>query len=171
MEYRRIIPNTRDFAERYYLMKRIIAVLLLAVLVLSCVACQGTDGETTATTTENATEKYHPDPDKMALTEEELSQGYKLYQGIFYDQTSGEVGGYLLYDTDKDCVYELPQTISQPDDFFDGFSSGDTVKIKGYDRDGLRYYYINASQISLVTEGDVSNIPDDILEKFNNHKW
>ena len=166
-----MIPNTRDFAERCYFMKKIIALFLLAVLVLTFAACQGTDGETTATTTENATEKYHPDPDKMALTEEELSQGYKLYQGILYDQTSGEVGGYLLYDTDKDCVYELPQTIRQPDDFFDGFSSGDIVKIKGYDRDGLRYYYINASQISLVTEGDVSNIPDDILEKFNNHKW
>ena len=167
-----MIPNTRDFAERCYFMKKIIALFLLAVLVLTFAACQGTDGETTATTTENATEKYHPDPDKMALTEEELSQGYKLYQGILYDQTSGEAGGYLLYDTNEHRFYALPRTIFQPDDFFDGFSSGDTVKLKGYDRDGLsKFSWIRASQISLVAEGDVSNIPDDILEEFNNHKW
>ena len=167
MEYRRIIPNTRDFAERYYLMKKIIAVLLLAVLVLSCVACQGTDGETTATTTENTAEKYHPDPDKMALTEEEQSQGYKLYQGIFYDKNGDEVGGYVLYDTDKDYVYDLPQTIHQPDDFFNGFSTGDIVKLKGYDRDVMGDLYINASQISLVTDGDISSIPEEILEKLS----
>ena len=148
-------------------MKKIIAILLLAVLVLTFAACQGTSGETTtATTTENTAEKYHPDPDKMALTEKELSQGYKLYQGIFYDKNGDEVGGYVLYDTDKDYVYDLTKTIWQPDDFFDGFSSGDTVKLKGYDRDGGRRCYINASQISLVTKGDVSNIPEEILEKL-----
>jgi len=162
-----MIPNTHDFAERYFFMKKIIALFLLAVLVLTFAACQGTDGETTATTTENTTEKYHPDPDKMAVTEEELSQGYKLYQGIFYDKNGDEVGGYVLYDTDKDYVYDLTKTISRPDDFFDGFSSGDTVKLKGYDRDGGRRYYISASQISLVTKGDVSSIPEEILEKLS----
>ena len=81
--------------------------------------------------------------------------------------SGGMLGLFLLGYLSKKA-----RNIDAPDDFFDGFSSGDTVKLKGYDRDGLsKFSWIRASQISLVAEGDVSNIPDDILEEFNNHKW
>ena len=144
-------------------MKRLIAILLLAVMMISCIACQASEDETKDTENEENEIDYTPEnPDDIVVSDEELDKGYKIHQGYFYY----EDGGYYFYDTSADSIYQISQTIFMPDDIFDGFSTGDTVRMKAVLKEVARSYFIEPRQISLVSDGDSSSIPAEILERF-----
>ncbi len=144
-------------------MKKIISVLLLAFVLLSCAACQIQEDEPEKSETEKPTVDYHPAPENMTVSADEQQKGYRLYQGFFYY----EGGAYYFYDTTEQNLYWIPLTIFVPDDFYDGCSTGDTVKIKGIEqyRTGSGYS-LDSSQISVVREGEASDIPANVMSMF-----
>ena len=151
-------------------MKKLIAILLLAVMMISCIACQASDDKSKDTENERNEADYHPEsPDDIVVSEEEQQKGYKIYQGYYYCEGNSR----CLYDTVNQKLYYLPQLIGamMPSDFYEGFSTGDTVRIKATMAEfGRNTYELKGKQIALVSEGDVSDIPAEILEKFENFK-
>ena len=146
-------------------MKRIVSVLLLVCLLLSLAACQITGADPQDTTEPVTKADYHPeDPDSIAVSEEDLAKGYRIYQGIFYY----EGGGRYLYDYNSDRIYVLPQLIAilMPADFYNGFTTGDTVRIKAVEKGFAGVAELQGTQISLVYEGDVSSIPEEALKRI-----
>jgi len=142
-------------------MKRIISILLIALVSLSFVACQTPDKDDETTETEKTAADYKPEnPDDIIISDEEQYYGYKIYQGYYYY----EDGLRYFYDTNEERMYEIPQLIAaiMPSDFYDGLSTGDTVRIKAIDKD----LYLQCKQISVVYGGDISDIPEEILAKF-----
>ena len=146
-------------------MKRIVSLMLLVFILISMAACQAR-GIDPVETTEAATKAdYHPaDPDSIAVSEEELAMGYRIYQGIFYY----EGGGRYLYEPTTERIYVLPQLIGSlmPADFYNGFTTGDTVRIKAVEKTYAGVAELQGKQISLVYEGDLSSIPEEALKKI-----
>ncbi|MBO5203410.1 MAG: hypothetical protein J6B72_02230 [Clostridia bacterium] len=144
-------------------MKRVVSVLLLVLVLISCMACETKDEAPETTEAEKPAVDYHPAPDNMTVSEEEQKKGYKLYQGFFYH----EGGLYYFYDTSEERLYWLTELIFQPDGFFDVCSTGDTVKIKGISKLDRLGYELDSYQISVVNEGEASDIPEDIKKLFD----
>ena len=143
-------------------MKRVVSVLLLVLVLISCMACETKDEAPETTEAEKPAVDYHPAPENMTISEEEQRKGYKLYQGYFYHE--GDF--YYFYDTSEENLYWLRETIFQPDGFFDVCSTGDTVKIKGIGIIERSDYLLDSYQISVVNEGEASDIPEDIKKLF-----
>ena len=143
-------------------MKRVVSVLLLVLVLISCMACETKDEAPETTEAEKPAVDYHPAPENMTISEEEQRKGYKLYQGYFYHE--GDF--YYFYDTSEENLYWLRETIFQPDGFFDVCSTGDTVKIKGIGIIERSDYRLDSYQISVVNEGEASDIPEDIKKLF-----
>ena len=144
-------------------MKRIVSLLLLVFILISMAACQAGDMDPVETTEAAPKADYHPaDPDSIAVSEEELAMGYRIYQGIFYY----EGGGRYLYEPTTERIYVLPQLIGRlmPADFYDGFTTGDTVRIKAVEKTYAGVAELQGKQISLVYEGDSSSIPEEALK-------
>ena len=141
--------------------------ILLALLVLfSLVACDAIGGKTPEQTEAETTKAdYHPaDPDSIAVSEDEQAKGYRIYQGIYYF----EGGGKYLYELTTDRIYVLPQLIGalMPADFYDGFKTGDTIRLKAVEREYARVAELQGKQIALVYEGTAANIPEEALNRL-----
>ena len=147
-------------------MKKLISILLLVFIIISCVACQTPGDETKETEAPEETKtNYRPEnPNDINVSEDELEKGYRIYEGFFYY----EGGAKYFCDSISKSIYQLPQLIEKlmPSDFYDGFNTGDTIRIKAVEKSFAGNYQLEGKQIALVSDGDASSIPAEILEKF-----
>ena len=147
-------------------MKKLISILLALLVLFSMVACDAIGGKTPEKTEAETTKAdYHPaDPDSIAVSEDEQAKGYRIYQGIYYF----EGGGKYLYEPTTDRIYVLPQLIGvlMPADFYDGFKTGDTIRLKAVEREYARVAELQGKQIALVYEGTAANIPEEALNRL-----
>ncbi len=143
-------------------MKRIISILLLAVVMISCVACQAPT-ETPDDTTKAAGEWRVDSPEDLRCTEEDQQIGRAIHSGIYYY----EGGGRFLYVPNDDHIYILIPMRGTPDDFFDGLTSGDKIAIVAVETvRGQVYSFEKIKQLAISEKGDSSKIPSDILDRF-----
>ena len=143
-------------------MKRIISLLLLAYVMISCVACQ-TPTEKPEETTKAAVEWRVDSPEDLRCTEEDQQIGRAIHSGIYYY----EGGGRFLYVANDDHVYRLVPMRGTPDDFFDGLVSGDKIAIVAVETvRGQVYSFEKIKQLAVSEKGDSSKIPAEILDKF-----